>query len=154
MSQPKQRHSKHILNIHEAFLAKLTKEGPVMREELGRCWIWLARLADNGYPRLRKLLAHRYSYEHYKGKIPDGAVIDHLCRMRCCVNPDHLEAVTQRENLHRGNGLVGLNYRKTHCMFGHSLSGSNLKIIHKQKGIQRQCRICISYSFRKQRGKV
>lgn len=66
------------------------------------------------------LLAHRVSYEMTRGKILPGLTIDHLCRASLCVNPDHLEAVTMRTNLLRGNGWSGRHARKTHCPRGHS----------------------------------
>lgn len=70
------------------------------------CWIWTAGVGNHGYGRLRKrvgdntieILAHRYSYERFVGPIPDGLTIDHLCRVRRCVNPMHLEPVTRAEN--------------------------------------------------------
>lgn len=70
------------------------------------CWIWKRSKGKNGYGRLNRKdgsrEAHRYFYEKYKGAIPDGLQIDHLCRTPLCVNPDHLEIVTQTENVRRG----------------------------------------------------
>lgn len=80
------------------------------------------------------------SHELHKGPIPEGLVIDHLCRNRGCVNPDHLEAVTQRENILRGEGLAAANARKTHCPKGHPYSGENLYVVPSSG--RRQCRIC------------
>jgi hypothetical protein len=74
--------------------------------EVDGCWLWVGSLRG-GYGRVRfngKLVeAHRLSYEHHVGKIPDGLVIDHLCRNRSCINPEHLEVVTEAENIRRGN---------------------------------------------------
>jgi hypothetical protein len=71
-----------------------------------RCWLWCGSTDTSGYGKIlvrRKLIpAHRLAYEYYVGPIPAGLEIDHLCRVRHCVNPDHLEAVTHRENLMRG----------------------------------------------------
>jgi hypothetical protein len=83
------------------------------------CWIWQLALKENGYgsvggPGQRMLYAHRVYYEEANGPIPDGLVIDHLCRQSACVNPDHLEAVTQSENVRRGrrcNAEFGSNVR-------------------------------------------
>lgn len=72
------------------------------------CWIWGRFTLPNGYGQLtvkgKRTLAHRYMYEKHVGPIPDGLVIDHLCRVRNCVNPDHLEPVTHTENQRRGRG--------------------------------------------------
>ena len=87
----------------------------------------------------RTRYAHRAYYLMYKAAIPDGLVIDHLCRNRLCVNPLHLEAVTLVENTMRGESLWAQNARKTHCANGHSIEGHNL--ITDANG-KRKCRIC------------
>jgi hypothetical protein len=105
------------------------------------CWIWLGYISENGYGRfspkwkVAPLYAHRASYEIYKGSIPYGLTVDHLCRVRCCVNPDHLEVVTQHENLRRGTAWL-YNKNKTHCKQGHTFSPENTR--HKNNR-----RICI-----------
>lgn len=77
------------------------------------CWLWTASGGSGGYGsfsigRARaNLMAHRVSYEMFRGPIPEGLHIDHLCRVRCCVNPAHLEPVTPRENVNRGIGGAG-----------------------------------------------
>lgn len=78
------------------------------------CWLWLGRLR-RGYGRFARTGCHRYAYRKLVGAIPDGLQIDHLCRTTCCVNPAHLEAVTQRENTLRGEGVSARNARKAHC---------------------------------------
>lgn len=73
------------------------------------CWIWPGVPGLNGYARLsigdQLQYAHRVSYEHYVGPIPDELTIDHLCRVRMCINPEHLEPVTRAENARRGNAV-------------------------------------------------
>lgn len=88
----------------------------------------------------RHVLAHRYFWEKTNGPIPEGLVIDHLCRNRACVNLEHLEVVTGRENCLRGIGPTAINALKTHCSrHGHPLSGANL-ILHPDG--RRECREC------------
>lgn len=107
------------------------------------CWYWAGQIKPNGYGALwfdsKKVYAHRFSYEVYKGEIPRGLEIDHLCNNRLCINPDHLEAVTHRENLLRGETLPTIALAKTHCSNGHPYMGSNL---HYRKNGKRSCVTC------------
>jgi len=111
------------------------------------CWVWMGH-CHKGYgyfrtsPTWKWMRAHRYSYNLYKGQIPDGKCLDHLCRVRCCVNPDHLEPVSNKENLMRGNSLSAMNSRKTHCIRGHELRGDNVKIISTPRKTMRVCLRC------------
>jgi hypothetical protein len=102
-------------------------------------------LTGAGYGRFnidyRYRLAHRYAYELLRESIPDGMVIDHRCRNRPCVNPDHLEVVSMRENTLRGVGVTAINARRTHCPKDHPYSEANTYV--SPKGY-RQCRICRS----------
>lgn len=83
------------------------------------CWSWLGDRTPYGYGRFsfrgRAVAAHRFAYELLRGPIPDGLVIDHLCRVKHCVNPAHLEPVTQRENVLRGESIPAQYARRTHC---------------------------------------
>lgn len=107
------------------------------------CWNWTGELGPGGYGRLqvdgRRVAAHRWSYEHHVGPIPEGLVVDHLCGNRGCVNPEHLEPVTQRENLMRAPTLQAANAAKTHCKHGHLLSPDN---VERTANGNRQCRTC------------
>ena len=107
------------------------------------CWTWTAYVGGRGYGLFQvsshKGAAHRWAYEDAHGMIPEGLEVDHLCRNRRCVNPAHLEPVTNRINVLRGIGPTALNARKTHCPQGHPYSGENLKI---RPAGERQCRIC------------
>lgn len=108
------------------------------------CWLWTARRLTCGYGSLgfqkRRRLAHVWAYECWIGQIPEGFQIDHLCRNRRCINPRHLEAVTQRTNILRGTGPTALRANQTHCIRGHLLAGENLRIVRATG--YRQCRVC------------
>ena len=131
------------LAIPERFWRKVNKNGPIPanRPELGPCWLWTAYVNPDGYGRFGfegGQLAHRFAYLAMRGPIPAGKVIDHLCRVRRCVNPQHLEVVTQRVNLHRGESIQARNARKTHCIHGHEFTSENTY----EHGGRRQCRTC------------
>ena len=95
----------------------------------GDCWVWTGSVNNRGYGQMqvmgKRKLTHRLAYEEFVGAIPDGATIDHLCRYRRCFNPDHLDAVSMRENLRRGMGWAGRNARKTHCPREHAYTEDN-----------------------------
>ena len=115
----------------------------VSMEPMSGCWLWMMAPSDTGYGLVtgvgrKRLLAHRVSYETFKGPISEGLSLDHLCRVRACVNPDHLEAVTHRENCLRGISPCAISARKTHCINGHEFSGRNL-YLHNGT---RWCRAC------------
>ena len=97
----------------ERFWEKVDKNGP------NGCWVWLASLGSTGYGQFevdyKPLKAHRFAYILLVGPIPDGLELDHLCRNRPCVNPDHLEAVSHADNVQRGVGPSVENRLKTHC---------------------------------------
>lgn len=111
------------------------------------CWIWTGSPNRTGYGQFSIMengkrlgtVAHRVVFEHFKHKIPDGLVLDHLCRVRMCVNPDHLEPVTNRENILRGVGESIARHFAVECLAGHPLEGDNLYV--KPSG-RRSCRKC------------
>ncbi len=107
------------------------------------CWEWLGYKTPDGYGQLTvnktNAMAHRIALFVAGIAIPAGEHVDHLCRNRSCVNPDHLEPVTRRENILRGIGITAKNHKKTECLRGHPLSGANLYV--RPEG-QRQCVEC------------
>lgn len=110
------------------------------------CWLWQGSLATGpGYGRVTtpqgKVLAHRFVYERLVGPIPPGLTIDHLCRVRHCVNPAHLEPVTQHVNVHRSPiAVAAINAGKTECKWGHPFSPENTYV---QPDGRRQCKTCM-----------
>jgi hypothetical protein len=115
----------------------------IIKSESG-CWVWIGARQKSGHGSVcingTMYRAHRVLYTLHKGDIPEGLVLDHLCRNPSCVNPDHLEPVTQHENLLRGNGASANNHKKTHCKRGHELSGDNLKLNVNNQRVCIKCR--------------
>jgi hypothetical protein len=120
------------------------------------CWVWVAATDSCGYGKFnidgRIVGAHRVSYEFHKGPIPYGLELDHLCRIPSCVNPIHLEAVTHKENVRRGESRGQYNKTKTHCPQGHEYTKENTYLWEKKNkkdkgkdnryGKSRQCKAC------------
>jgi len=130
-------------SLSERVLEKVNKSGPVPEcaPELGSCWTWTASFDGKGYGQIqvgtlaspKMARAHRIVYELIVGPIPDGLVLDHLCRVPKCVNPEHLQPITQHENLQRGYWR-----NKTQCAKGHSFDERNTYYVAGK----RKCREC------------
>lgn len=133
------------------------RSSPVKRESAERfmrfvsvnhdtgCWEWTGQIGRNGYggfkDKGRKVTAHRWGYEHFAGPIPGGLNIDHLCRVRRCVNVQHLEPVTTKVNIQRG---FAARPRITHCIHGHEYTQENTYA----SGGKRWCKKCKRFGGR------
>lgn len=126
------------------------------------CWIWVGPWKDNGYGVQYGVASHqrKQDYAHRKmmrfvhGTIPDGLEVDHRCRNTVCVNPDHLEFVTRRENLLRGQTFAARNAQKTHCPHGHAYSPENTYVPpsggrHCQSCLDKRARDAKAYNLRR-----
>lgn len=154
-----------IQNSSEKILKRIEKF--IVPDPNSGCWLWIGSTSvgygkfSGGKTREGKrcpISAHRFVYEHHKGKIPEGLELDHLCRTRCCVNPDHLEPVTRLENVRRGQGGMHLRWR-THCPKGHPYDNENTRLKKSGKYISRSCKTCVKiagmkYYERKKAGKI
>ena len=138
--------------LEERLLSKLNKNGPVpeCRPDLGPCWIWNGCINDEGYGQVSvtvdvgvavRKYTHIVSYEIYVGPIPEGKELDHLCRVRRCANYTHVEPVTHRENVLRGEGQPAIHAVQTHCVNGHPFTEKNTYI--RLDNGSRVCRACL-----------
>lgn len=120
-------------------------------EKTPTCWLWTGAKTHNGYGSTthegKFWQSHRLSYTAHVGPIPDGMVIDHLCRVTNCVNPTHLQAVSQHVNILRGESLWAINARKTHCHRGHDLAADGY-LNGRGKRICRPCRVIRNEQYR------
>lgn len=137
-----------VPSIHQRFWVKV-EEG-----EHG-CWEWTASKTNDGYGhfkvRAKMVYAHRFAWEEINGPLPPwqpkGLQLDHLCRNPACVNPMHLELVTNSMNVCRGNGPAGQQSRQTHCKYGHPFDEANTRWY----GAKRRHRACLQCGRRTQR---
>lgn len=131
-------------------------QNKILPEPNSGCWLWVGAIRHgdgygSAYNPKKKYpgVAHKIVYKILKGEVPEGLDLDHLCRVRSCVNPDHLEPVTRKVNVNRGKHSERLYKRNasiTHCPKGHEYSGNNLLVYTKIKRGKlcqiRRCRIC------------
>lgn len=113
------------------------------------CWVWTGYKNNYGYGQFNwegfRWLVHRLAYTFCVGPIEPGLTVDHLCRNRGCLNPEHLEPVSNEENIQRGRWQPVLNAKKTHCMRGHAFDENNTYWTGRG---ERSCRICRNASSR------
>ena len=136
-----------MTTAHERFEKKI--------EKTETCWNWVGGISGTGYGNFwllgKSISAHKFAYLMFKGNIKKGLQIDHLCKNRKCVNPEHLEVVTCRENLMRGNGFNRVNAEKTHCPAGHAYDEQNTYYNVVKSGFLRVCRKCRALRENKRR---
>lgn len=139
----KRRGTTHDITPEERFFSHVREEGD--------CWVWTATRLPAGYGNFAvnriPVGAHRWAYEFLIAAIPDGLDLDHTCRNPPCVNPWHLEPVTDFVNVVvRGTGITARNARKTHCLRNHEFTAANTYVTKKG---QRYCRACIQIRARR-----
>src|SRR6266568_8464909 len=127
-----------LTDLAAKFWAKVDRSGGA-----DACWLWIAGMDNHGYGTFdigqQKRRGHQIAWQLLRGPVPDGLELDHLCRVPLCVNPNHLEPVTHRENTLRGEGITAQQARRTHCPQGHVLAGHNLE---PRRDGHRACRAC------------
>jgi hypothetical protein len=143
-----------IIPLADRLWAKVDRNGPIPahRPDLGPCWPWLGYIDPRGYATIGRgragegtMYVHRAAYSVTYGPIPDGLVIDHLCRNKGCCNPSHLEAVPQRINVLRGEGPSARAHLEGRCLKGHALTPENSFLWQNPKRPGEQmilCRVC------------
>lgn len=146
-------HHMHIKGVSHGASLREQFDARWIPEPNTGCWLWIGTVMPvRGYGRMpdeskRIRFAHRIAWQLYRGPIPEGLVIDHVCRVRSCVNPDHLRLVTIGQNvLENSVGLAAQNAAKTHCKHGHEFTTENTKIDKRNRygreWIGRSCRTC------------
>ena len=141
MVSRREANQKRSIPAKKRFWGFVQKGGP------GECWEWTGAKTSTGYGAFsadgRPTGAHCWSIQERYGLYADGYHIDHLCETPSCVNPEHLEVVTQEENIRRSNWPSAVNARKTHCSRGHPLEGDNVYLYKSPRGrMSRTCRQC------------
>lgn len=120
-----------------------------MPEPMSGCLLWIGALYGTGYAQFwyqgKLIRGHRWYWEYFHGPIPSGLELDHICRVRSCVNLHHLQAVPKYVNMSRGFGPTAINKRKTHCLRGHEYTPENTYFRSARYGHRagnRECKAC------------
>ena len=144
------RFMKHGDPLTGAVQTRIEQFSSSYRVDTDGCWIWTRSLVTKGYAAFwdgQMVTGHRWSYEHFIGPVPQGLQLDHLCRVRACVNPEHLEPVTVAQNVLRGIGLSAINARKTHCKRGHPFDTANTYIASNGSRCCRPCKAMLAREY-------
>lgn len=139
----------------ESRVARLSRLDPVTG-----CWVWIGSKDKDGYGKVsarlpdgkKVYLAHRMTFIHFVGEIPDDKEIDHRCKNTSCINPEHLRLMTHRENVEAGDYKKNhKNKGKTHCLRGHLLDGENVRVLRQGTSVMRSCKTCAKERSRRVR---
>lgn len=170
LSPPRDRNAKILLNRADARSVQMILRpeeyelfwSKIVVDCSSDCWVWIGSRHPRGYGQFandyRKGFAHRVAYETWRGLVPKGMELDHLCRVKACANPWHVEAVTHRVNVLRGEGQAAKNAVKTHCKHGHLLDEKNTYVFTGRGYVERLCRACgqkhkAAYSAKRRRSR-
>lgn len=127
-------------------------EARIAYEPMSGCWLWTGSTDPCGYGKVsirgKIISTHVVSYTKARGPVPAALELDHLCRTPQCVNPDHLEAVTRRENVLRGLSPMARNARLTHCLRGHEFTSDSTYPPRPNRGHERRCKLCVRAASR------
>ena len=126
------------------------------------CWIWIGCRSRNGYGQFkadarrsftRKIGPHIFAYEYFIGPVPDGFDVHHRCYNRACCSPLHIDVISHRDNMVDGNAstLASVNARKTHCKYGHPLTGDNMQVTSQGSRLCRTCNARRQREFQERR---
>ncbi|MFI7072082.1 HNH endonuclease signature motif containing protein [Micromonospora sediminicola] len=141
------------LSAYDRSALRRIAAGAVLDPDTG-CRLWRRGTSHDGYAQVSyrgvDSYAHRVAYELLRGPVPEGLQLDHLCRVRHCVNPDHLQPVTHRVNTLRGDGPTAINAAKSHCDNGHEFTAEST---YRHRG-RRQCRICNREAARRYKARL
>jgi hypothetical protein len=140
----------------ERLLARIRITPPPSSSLRSNCWEWTGGTCNHGYGQIgirsaagkyKRVLVHRLAYEELVGPVPDGKELDHLCRNRLCINPDHVEPVTHTVNLRRGVKKTNI----THCPKGHPYDDENTYIDERGRRTCKKCKRLANQEYKKRR---